>query len=137
MSDEKFAGNASGVALAYKLLQFENVAGIKEREFKRGLQRRLELLCNFWRVQGAPEYDWRALKITFHRALPQNLLELSQVIGNLADVVSDETKRELLPLDIDEATEKQRLQEQYGDSLFTPQERKTGEIPEETETPEE
>jgi SPP1 family phage portal protein len=130
MSDDQFAGNASGVALSYKLLQFENVAGIKEREFKRGLQRRLELLCNFWRVKGLPTWDWRRLKISFHRALPQNLLELSQVVGNLSDVVSDETKRELLPLDIDEATEKQRLAEQYGDSLFTPRERRTGEIDE-------
>lgn len=128
MTDEKFAGNASGVALSYKLLQFENVAGIKEREFKRGLQRRLELLCNFWQVKGSPKWDWRGLKISFHRALPQNLLELSQVVGNLADVVSDETKRELLPLDIDEATEKQRLAEQYGESMFTARERKTGDI---------
>lgn len=128
MSDENFAGNASGVALSYKLLQFENVAGIKEREFKRGLQRRLELLCNFWQVKGKPKWDWRGVKISFHRALPQNLLEISQVIGNLSDVVSDETKRELLPMDINEDTEKQRLAEQYGNSLFTPKERKTGDI---------
>ena len=128
MSDEKFAGNVSGVALRYKLLMFEDIAGIKEREFKRGLQRRLELLCNFWQVKGKPKWDWRWMKISFHRALPQNLLELSQVIVNLSDVVSDETKRELLPLDIDEATEKQRLEEQYSESMFTAKERKTGDI---------
>lgn len=126
MTDEKFAGNASGVALKYKLLQFENVAGIKEREFKRGLQRRLELLCNLWAVKGMPAFDWRSVKIEFHRALPENLLELSQVVGNLSDVVSDETKRSILPLEIDEETERQRLEEQYGGSLFTPKERKNG-----------
>lgn len=126
MSDENFAGNASGVALKYKLLQFENVAGIKEREFKRGLQRRLELLCNIWRLKGLPAYDWRSVKIEFHRALPENLLEMSQVMGNLSDILSDETKRAILPLDIDEATEKERLESERGGSMFTPQERKTG-----------
>ncbi len=126
MSDEKFAGNSSGVALKYKLLQFENVAGIKEREFKRGLQRRLELLCNLWRLKGMPAFDWRAVKIEFHRALPENLLELSQVVGNLTDVLSDETKRSMLPLDIDEEEEKRRLEEEQEGSIFTPQERRTG-----------
>lgn len=133
MSDENFAGNSSGVALKYKLLQFENVAGIKEREFKRGLQRRLEQLCRVWRMKGLPDWDWRSIKIEFHRALPENLLELSQVVGNLSDVISDETKRAILPLDIDEDTEKQRLQEQYGSSIFTPQERKSGYLAEESE----
>lgn len=128
MSDENFAGNASGVALSYKLLQFENVAGIKEREFKRGLQRRIELLCNIWKVLGAPKYDWREIQISFHRALPQNLLEISQTIVNLRDVLSDETKRSMLPLDIDEGTEKQRMAEQNEGGLFTAQEWKTGSV---------
>ena len=125
MSDENFAGNASGVAMRYKLLQFENNAGVKEREFKRGLQRRIELLCNLWKKLHGEAMDWRAVKIEFHRSLPQNLLELSQVVGNLGGVVSDETKRSWLPMDIDEDAEKARLQEQYGGSLFTAMERRT------------
>ena len=127
MSDENFAGNASGVAIKYKLLAFENISRIKEREFKRGLQRRLELLCNFWQFQGRGVWDWRGVAIQFHRALPENLLELSQVVSNLSDVVSDETKRGMLPLPVDEDTEKARLEEQYGGSLFSTRERKTGE----------
>lgn len=131
MSDENFAGNASGVAMRFKLLQFENIAGIKEREFKRGLQRRLELLCGLWNRLDGARYDWRGVKIEFHRSLPQNLLELSQVVGNLSDVLSDETKRSLLPIDIDEDEEKRRLEEERGDSMFTPQERRTGWVEEE------
>lgn len=127
MSDEKFAGNISGVALKYKLLAFENISRIKEREFKRGLQRRMELMCRFWAFQGRGTWDWRGVSIKFHRALPENLLELSQVVGNLGDVVSDETKRALLPMPVDEDTEKARLEEQYGGSLFSTRERKTGE----------
>lgn len=112
MTDENFAGNTSGVAIKYKLLLFETVAGIKMREFKRGLQRRLELLCNIWRVKGRGEFDWREVKITFKRSLPQNLLELSQTLSNLGKLLSDETKRSLLPIDYDEDEEKARLDEQ-------------------------
>lgn len=128
MSDQNFAGNLSGVALKYKLLPFENIAGVKEREFKRGLQRRLELLCGIWRVLSGAAWDWRRVKIEFHRSLPENLYELSQVVGNLSDIVSDRTKREILPLQIDEEEEQKRLDEQNEGSLFSPQERKRGEV---------
>ena len=128
MSDEHFAGQASGVAIRFKLLHFENVAGMKEREFKRGLQRRLELLCGLWGKLDGAAHDWRGVRIEFHRSLPQNLLELSQVVSNLSDVVSDETKRSILPLDIDEDEEKQRIAEENAGSIFTPAERKAGTV---------
>lgn len=117
MSDEKFAGDASGVAMRYKLLQFENIAGTKEREFKRGLQRRIELLCNIWQTLGRGTFDWRAVEISFHRTLPQNLVEAAQVVSTLGNLLSDVTKRSLLPLDIDEDTEQQRLEEQRDEGM--------------------
>lgn len=130
MTDESFAGNASGVALKYKLLQFENIAGTKEREFKRGLQRRIELLCNIWATLGRGNFDWRDIQITFKRALPENMLELSQTLSNLGGIISDETKRGMIPLDIDEETERERLEEQTqrGMSLYSYDELQTGEI---------
>lgn len=122
MSDENFAGNASGVAIRYKLLAFENIAKGKEREFKRGLQRRIELMCNIWRIVGRGDFDWRDVTITFKRALPQNLLEAAQAMSTLGSVISDETKRSMLPIEIDEDVEKERLQQQReaGMSLFMP-----------------
>lgn len=119
MSDENFAGNASGVAIRYKLLQFENIAGVKEREFKRGLQRRFELLCNMWAMKGRGAFDWRDIEISFKRALPQNLLEVAQTLSALGGLLSDETKRAQLPIDYDEETEKKRIEEQRAaNSLF-------------------
>ncbi len=117
MSDQNFAGNASGVAIRYKLLQFENIAGVKEREFKRGLQRRLELLCSVWRIKGRSAFDWRDVQISFKRSLPQNLLEISQTLSNLGSLLSDETKRAQLPIDIDEETEKKRIKEQREENM--------------------
>lgn len=43
MSDENFAGNSSGVVLAYKLLSFENHAKDKERYFEKGLLGRFKI----------------------------------------------------------------------------------------------
>lgn len=117
MTDQNFAGNASGVAIRYKLLQFENIAGVKEREFKRGLQRRLELLCNVWRIKSRGAFDWRDVQISFKRALPQNLLELSQTLSNLGSLLSDETKRAQLPIDFDEETEKERIKAQREENM--------------------
>lgn len=135
MDDEKFAGNASGVALKYKLLQFENIAGTKEREFKRGLQRRLELLCNIWNVLGRGSFDWRDVQISFKRALPENLFELSQTLSNFGSLLSDETKRGMIPMDIDEEVEKERLDEQMqrGMSLYSYNELRTGDLIEEVD----
>ena len=103
-----------------RLSRHPNIAGIKEREFKRGLQRRIELLCNIFAVLGRPMYDWRSVRVTFKRALPQNLLELSQTLSNLGTLLSDETKRALLPLEIDEAAEAERIagQRESNMSLF-------------------
>lgn len=117
MTDESFAGNASGVAIRYKLLQFENVSGVKEREFKRGLQRRLELLCGLWGIKGRGRYDWRDVQIAFRRALPQNLLEIAQTMSTLGSLISDETKRAQLPMDIDEAAEKARILAQRKENM--------------------
>lgn len=44
MSDESFAGNASGVAMKYKLLNLEQITKTKERYFTEGLRYRLECL---------------------------------------------------------------------------------------------
>ena len=109
MTDQNFAGNASGVAIKYKLLLFETMAGIKEREFKRGLQRRIELLCSIWNIKKRGAFDWRDMRITFKRSLPENLLELSQTLSIMGRLISDETKRSLMPIDIDEEEEKARL----------------------------
>ena len=46
MSDKEFAGNASGVAMRFKLLGLEQLTRIKERWFG-GLRQRLRLFAHF------------------------------------------------------------------------------------------
>lgn len=96
MSDEAFAGNASGVAIKYKTLPMENVVAIKERKFKKGLQRRIELIFNLI-ARKSSSYDWRAIDITFTRNLPTNDTEIASMVSTLSGIVSNETLLAQIP----------------------------------------
>lgn len=98
LSDEQFAGNLSGVAISYKLWGLEQVTAIKERKFKRGLQRRAELITNILHITSNPAYDYRDISIQFRRNQPQNLPELADVVTKLAADLSRETRLKLLPV---------------------------------------
>lgn len=110
MTDQSFAGNSSGVALRYKLMGLEGAAAQKEREFKRGLQRRLELLCNVLGVMQR-DYDWRAVNITFTRNIPVNLEEMADIVNKIGDLISKQARVALLPIDIDYEADK-KLQDE-------------------------
>ncbi len=86
MSDESFGGNASGVAMRYKLLGFEQITKIKERYFREGLKERLRLLCSHVSLAGA-KIDSREISIQFTRALPVNEVEKAQLVSELRDTV--------------------------------------------------
>ena len=47
LSDQEFAGNASGVAINFKLHPFEQHIRDKEGYFERGLKERIEIYANF------------------------------------------------------------------------------------------
>ncbi|MGM9630377.1 phage portal protein [Butyricicoccus sp.] len=111
MSDENFASNASGVAIRFKLLGFENATAKKERKFKRGLQRRLELICTVLSITGAA-IDWRDVKITFTRNLPTNDLEIAQMVNMLRGIVSNATLLAQLPFVDDPEAEAEKLAEE-------------------------
>ena len=98
MTDENFLGNSSGVALAYKLLPFDQNIKNKERFFETGLMERLEIYNNYLvSISKGAKVDTYKVDAVFNRALPQNLLELSQIVNNLRGVVDDETLVGLLP----------------------------------------
>lgn len=96
LTDENFVGNSSGVAMEYKLLGLEMLTKIKERWYRRGLRDRLKIFCHFLSLKGF-NLEPGDIEIVFSRSLPKNLLELSQIIANLADMVSAKTLLSLLP----------------------------------------
>lgn len=111
LTDEQFAGNVSGIALQYKLWGMEQNTAQKERKFKKALQRRVELICNYLGTIGT-RYDWRDITISFTRNVPENSDEIADMIGKLRGVVSDKTLLSRLPFIDDPTAELERLQAQ-------------------------
>jgi SPP1 family phage portal protein len=98
MSDENFVGNSSGVAIAYKLLPFMLNLKNKERLFETGLMERLEIYNNYLQsISKGTKLEIYKVDAVFKRTLPQNLLEISQIVNNLRGIVDDETLVSQIP----------------------------------------
>lgn len=110
MTDEDFAGNASGVAMKYKLLGLETAVGVKETEFEKGLRRRIEMVTGYNKKVSDTEY--LDINIIFTRNLPVDLDAMVDTVGKLQGVISDETRLAMLPLDIDVPVELEKVSEQ-------------------------
>lgn len=114
MTDENFAGNVSGVAIAYKLIGLEHVRSRKEREFKKGLQRRIELIGGVLGLKGQKAVDFRDVTMQFTANLPQDIQALSQVVNQLDGLVSRKTLLGLLPFVEDVDSELKEMEDENG-----------------------
>lgn len=117
LSDENFASNASGVAIKYKMVGTENLISVKERKFKKGLQRRLELISVVQGIKLTP-FDWRAIDIIFTRNLPSNDTEIAEVVNKLSNIVSTETLLAQIPFVEDVQAEMDRLEKEKESNPF-------------------
>lgn len=91
MSDANFVGNASGVAIRYKLLAFEQTVKNKERFFEKALMERFELYSHYLSVKSKmAEVKKEDVDAVFKRNLPSNDFETSQMITNLRGLIDDE-----------------------------------------------
>ena len=111
LTDEKFAGNSSGVAMEYKLLGLEMITKIKEANYKRGLRHRISIFAKYMGLQQIA-LDANSIVPQFSRGLPKNLLELSQVINNLEGKVTLRQLISLLPFVEDPDAELEGLEEE-------------------------
>lgn len=119
--DENFAGNVSGVAMEYKLLGLEMITKVKERQYKKGLRKRIRLYCNFLKMK-AILMEAGSIVATFSRALPKNLQELAQIVQNLKDSVSARTLLKLLPFVEDPDYEIEEVEKQKEEDVRRQQE---------------
>lgn len=120
MSDENFSQNASGVSIEYKLMNFENRVSVTERYFKRGIQRRFEMICNFLNLKGAT-FDYTLIEPVFVRNIPRNVPEIVTEVTQLDGIVSKRTLLSQLPFveDVDkELEELSKEREQYETDNF-------------------
>ena len=89
LSDENF-GNTSGVSLRYKLFNLEKDMSKKESKWRKSIQRMLELITTIQNLKGM-NFDYRDIKITFTRALPNNETEIVDMVSKLNGIVSHKT----------------------------------------------
>ena len=116
LTDQNFVGNSSGVAMEYKLLGLEMLTKIKERWYRRGLRDRLKLFCDYIAIKGY-QLDPSDIEIAFSRGLPKNLLEISQIVNNLADDVSRRTLLAQIPFVEDPDAEITALEQQNAQTI--------------------
>lgn len=96
LSDDSFAGNASGVALQYKLWGIEQIRAAKERSFRSAYFQMLTVLSAALKILGSPANLTNA-EITFYKNLPQNQVELAETMLSLSSLLSKQTILEQLP----------------------------------------
>lgn len=120
MSDESFAGATSGAAIRRRMMNFESRVSQTERYFKKGLQRRFELICNMLSVQGS-RFDYLTVTPVFERNIPADIQEIATEVAQLQGMVSKRTLLAQIPFVEDVTEELERLEEeetQYNTSNF-------------------
>ena len=116
MSDTNFTGNSSGVAIKYKLIGLEQIRSRKEREFKKALQRRIELIGGMLNMKSVDAIDFRDVEITFTPNIPANNQEQAQIVKDLQGVVSQKKLLSLLPFIEDPVQEIEELKKEQEES---------------------
>ena len=115
ISDENF-GSSSGIALKYKLQAMSNLALTKQRKFTSGMNRRYKLIFSN-PASGMKADDWVKLNYTFTQNMPANLLEESQIAGNLAGIVSQQTQLSVLSCVDNVQQEIEQIQQEEEDGI--------------------
>ena len=88
-SDESF-GQASGVAMKFKLFNLESKCMISERKFIKALFRQFRVLSGYFAKKGITYDPWE-FEFVFTRNFPLNLMDEAQSLQALRGNVSDET----------------------------------------------
>lgn len=142
LTDENFVGNASGVAMKYKLLGFEQLGKTKERYFKQGVRQRLKLMSNIENIR-AKNINSSEIDITMKRSLPVDDELAARIAQETEGFISWETRVKRFDEEIDIEEERKRLEEEkknnieqqqlaFGSYDFNNTSPKDGEVDEET-----
>jgi SPP1 family phage portal protein len=117
--DQAF-GTASGIAIKYKILNFENTCAGKESLFRAGLERRKEIIDRVLRIKTYKPGD---VEIIFNRNLPANLAESSDIVLKLKNSklpISNLTLLSLLSFveDAESEIDKYKQEQEEADQAF-------------------
>lgn len=94
--DENFAGQATGIALQYKLQALSNKTIVLESKFKTASRYMFKILCSSWKKRNAGDIDFLNIFLTCKRNLPTDYLYEAQVTAALKGNISERTRLGLL-----------------------------------------
>ena len=98
-NDIAATGTISGIALAYKLLQFEYFCASCEAYFSRGLQWRIRLIQNVTGNMSAKPQDRPQVDIKFRRNLPFDMASAVDQFVKVAGILPNDIALKLFPAD--------------------------------------
>lgn len=111
LTDENFVGNASGIAMKYKLLGFEQLGRTKERYFKKGLRQRFKLISNIESIR-ANNIDPASIDIIMKRSLPVDDELQARIAQETEGFISWETRLSRFDAELDPDKERALLEEE-------------------------
>ncbi len=110
MAEEMLSGSAlSGVAIRWRMLNFENRVAVTEQYFRRGLAKRWRLIGRLLTLSGAP-FDAASIRMIFTRNLPGMPEEAADMAQKLTGILSRRSVVEHLPFVEDAEEEMRRIQ---------------------------
>lgn len=109
-NNEKMSSNLSGIALRSKLQCLEAKVRSNENALEDVIRKRLQCLFNYLRTLSIGDYDENLISIEFTPLVPQDISVIADVISKLPhEVLSNETKRSLLPYVNNVEAEQERI----------------------------
>ncbi|WP_020007397.1 phage portal protein [Salinicoccus albus] len=104
---------SSGVALDKMTLPMQNLAGTKERKFRRGLNSLFKCFTALpTNVPISQSDEWIGIEYTFTRNLPRNINEEAEVAKSLEGIVSKESQLSVLSIIEDTQKEIDKIEEE-------------------------
>ncbi len=101
----------SGIAMKYRLVNFENRVAVTEQFFRRGLMRRFGIVGSLYSALGR-NFDPRTLRVSFTRNLPGNNEAAAELAVKLDGIVSRRTLLELMPFVDSAEAELERIEKE-------------------------
>lgn len=97
LTDENFSGNLTGVAIRYKLTGLEELAIMKENNFRAAQHKMIKIITDYLNTLKNKDYNAEQVTQKYDRNFVDNDSETIENVTKLESVVSKETQLNMLP----------------------------------------
>lgn len=100
LSDESFAGNLSGISIKYKLTGVEELAIMKENQFRSAQTKMLHIITGYLNTLKNKTWDAATIEQKYDRNFTDNLSDVIDNVKGLEEIVSRHTQLDMLPNEV-------------------------------------